>query len=392
MSFFRKSVSPDDKPAPAESLKSLEERRSQELRALGEIYYVSARNGSPDARALERKVKELQKIDARIDALRAPRAAPPPPPSPGGASARSKSMTCTKCGARMTAGDRYCLHCGAVGPEPPTAGRPCPSCHRSVDEGARYCNHCGASMASPGRIRIRHPLTGQEASFDFQPAQARAPEGRSYEPAAVELSPAEYHDEMMDIVDDVEAGEKSWIRELERFARPSHGDVAMFVNRGKELLQGGRYRDAAVEFEGAILQNARDARVHYLLGIARYKSGDVDSAIDAFGRCVRLDRSHSDAHNDLGLCHARKGEWRLALDHYELALRANPSHPDAHYNLAHLYIQQMAYPDAIRHLQLYLEFSPRAQDHKRVSEMIGKLEVAIASGSRMGADSVLPPR
>lgn len=386
MSFFRKSISPDERPpAPEDNdLKTLNARKEQELRALGEIYYESTRSGRTDNKALARKMKDLEKLDARIDAIRAPRPPAPVLRTPP----ERRPATCGKCGAELTPSDRFCIQCGAAGPEPRSNGRPCPVCSRSVDEGARYCNHCGASMTQAGRIRIRHPLTGQEASFDFQPAPAAQPT-HSYEPSAVELGPADYEDSMMDIVDDADP-ERNWIRELERFARPSNADVNMCVNRGKELLQLSRYREAAAEFEGAILQNARDPRSHYLLGIARYKSGDLDAAIEAFGRCVRLDRADADAYNDLGLCHAKKGESREAREQYQQALRVNPQHPDAHYNLAHLLIAQTAYPDAIHHLQMYLEFSPRAQDHKRVSDMIDSLQSTLSTGARM--DKALPPR
>lgn len=383
MSFFRKTAQHQEPDGGADRMKALIARRDEELRALGAVYYDGARAGKPNAPALQRKVKEIEKLDARISAVQGGADPGPLPPKPlSSETKRAQVSPCAKCGAALTPSDRFCLQCGQPTPLQRTL-RPCPQCNRGVEDAARFCNHCGASMNAAGRLRIRHPLTGQEASFDFQPGGAPAPPTDTVEPAPVEPVPHAWEPAAEEPSD--AAPETRWSHELERFARPAEREGPAFLSRGRDLLQNDRPREAAIEFEAAILQNPRDAAAHYGLGVARFKGGDTDSAIEAFERCIRLDRSNPDAHNDLGLCHAKKGQRRESLEQYTQALRLNPAHSDAHYNIAHLFIEQKSYPDAIHHLEMYLQFSPRAQDARQVSELIGRLQRSAQRGaSRRG--------
>lgn len=382
MPFFRKSTAPADAPPSAESLNALTARRSQELRALGELYYESTHGGRNNTASLQRKLKEIAKLDARMAAARGGED-PGPPPRTTTESRRPAVGPCTRCGAALARSDRFCLQCGQPTPIQRSL-RPCPQCNRGVEDVAKFCNHCGTAMNAAGRLRVRHPLTGQEASFDFRPGGALPPQGGSVEPEPVEPEPVEAdappYAPPHEAVGPDDDGGRRWSHELERFARPSDAEAQGFLNRGLDFLQGGRAREAAIEFEAAILQNPREATAHYNLGVARFKAGDTDSAIEAFERCIRLDRTNADAHNDLGLCLAKKNQRKESLEQYNTALRLNPAHSDAHYNVAHLFIEQRAYPDAIHHLEMYLQFSPRAHDFKRVTDLIGRLQHAARSG------------
>jgi lipoprotein NlpI len=400
MDFFRrlggdseKSAAPAGaKPGAAgskggedDTTKSLNARRDQELRALGEIYYQSARKGRLDTRALSRKLRDIQKIDERLESLRQPKAPPVPPPT-----ARTPPPVATcRCGSSYIPGARFCSACGSELPRPNVELRACPACNMMVEATAAFCTQCGSSMTARP-VRVRHPLTGQEASFEYHPTgsmRADAPPLPSSDPVYDYDAVDELYDGATDPSD-----KQAWVRNLERFARPAQVDAEAYINRGREYLHAGRCREAAAEFEAALLQHPRDGRIHYLLGVARYKNGEIEAAIEAFERTTRIDRNNSDAHNDLGLCYAKQNNVREALDHYQQALRANPSHSDAHYNLAHLYIQQMAYPEAIRHLQMYLQTSPHAGDYRTVSDMIEQLTGAAATGQAMGPETFLPQR
>lgn len=386
MSFFRKSTAPSESPQSSESLTALNARRDQELRALGELYFESTHGGRNSTAALQRKLKEIEKLDARIAAVRGGED-PGPPPRATTESRRPAVGPCTRCGAALARSDRFCLQCGQPTPIQRSL-RPCPQCNRGVEDVAKFCNHCGTAMNAAGRLRIRHPLTGQEASFDFRPGGSPPPQVGSVDPEPVEPEPIEvdappYAPPLASADLDDDSGQR-WSHALERFARPSDAEAQGFLTRGVDLLQGGRPREAAIEFEAAILQNPREASAHYHLGVARFKAGDTDSAIEAFERCLRLDRSNADAYNDLGLCLTKKSQRKESLEHYSNALRLNPAHSDAHYNIAHLFIEQRAYPDAIHHLEMYLQFSPRAHDFKRVTELIGRLQQAARHGRRLG--------
>ena len=56
-------------------------------------------------------------------------------------------MNCTKCGAALQAGDKFCSSCGS-----PAGTQFCPSCGTQLATGASFCANCGKSLqgaASP---------------------------------------------------------------------------------------------------------------------------------------------------------------------------------------------------------------------------------------------------
>jgi len=397
MVFFKKKPEPEGKSADsreAEALKFLLIRKDQDLRELGEIYYTSGIKGRLDTRGLARKVKELQRLDQRIEALQASGKVPAAAAAAPRGALRPKP--CVHCGAPLTLNDRFCAQCGRQTAIQAAPAKQCPACNRNVDAAARFCNYCGADTLQPGRLKVRHPFTGQEVSFDFQPGAPQMPGGGGLASPSTSQDGEPSLEEALAAADFAEPAppddRAQWVRDLERFARPSQVDVSSFLSRGREFLQVGRYREAAAEFEAVILANPRDGRALYHLGVARYKNGELEAALDAFERSARLDRTNPDAHNDLGLCYIKKGKWREAVEHYQEALHIAPSHSDAHYNLAQLHIQQVNYSEAIKHLQLYLQYSPRARDFKRVTEMIERLHAASMSGVPMAPDALLPQR
>ena len=50
-------------------------------------------------------------------------------------------MNCTKCGATLQAGDKFCSGCGS-----PAGTQFCPSCGKQVTTGASFCANCGKSL------------------------------------------------------------------------------------------------------------------------------------------------------------------------------------------------------------------------------------------------------
>lgn len=392
MAFFRKRSHPEvalpegvepAEPGVADVFQELVSRREQDLRALGEIYYQSAGGGKPDTRALHRKVREIQRLDAQLELVPVAR-----PVASGHRPTRVAAPTVPRgrqcaCGALLHPTDRFCSTCGQ--PTDYRGGdRRCLSCKIPLDGGARFCRFCGVSTTAGGRVRVRHPLTGQEASFDFQAAPVEAgPRVPTLPPPSAQSQAYEMDDEDDEAASEGGDPSRQWIRELERFARPAQVDGQQLLQRGRDFLTTGRFLEAASEFEAVLALNPREGRAQYFLGVARYKNGELEPAIEAFERAIRMDRNNPDTHNDLGLCYARQSLWREAMDHYTRALAINPGHSDAHYNLAHLFIHQDVYAEAIPHLRAYLQHSPRARDFKEVVDLIEQLEAACAAGRRL---------
>ena len=55
-------------------------------------------------------------------------------------------MRCSRCGANVVEGDRFCENCGA--PVAVQAGSVCPVCGQQSEPGVRFCQQCGAELSA----------------------------------------------------------------------------------------------------------------------------------------------------------------------------------------------------------------------------------------------------
>lgn len=96
--------------------------------------------------------------------------------------------------------------------------------------------------------------------------------------------------------------------------------------RGREALVTGRYEEAAGHFREALAGDPARADALAGLGVALYKQGAWDGAVDALRRAVAAAPDIPEARLYLGLAYLRRGEERAA--EAELAaLRALRVHP-----------------------------------------------------------------
>ncbi|HEY3066112.1 MAG TPA: tetratricopeptide repeat protein [Methylomirabilota bacterium] len=102
------------------------------------------------------------------------------------------------------------------------------------------------------------------------------------------------------------------------------GGCATASTKGKIALEDGRYEEAARRFEEAVA--AHPDRVEPLigLGIARYKLGALDPAIDALGHAVTRAPGSQAAQLYLALAYLVKGDDARAQQHLATYLGLNP--------------------------------------------------------------------
>ena len=62
-------------------------------------------------------------------------------------------MRCSRCGANVVEGDRFCENCGA--PVAVQAGPVCPVCGQQSEPGIRFCQQCGAELSAGPQLRSR---------------------------------------------------------------------------------------------------------------------------------------------------------------------------------------------------------------------------------------------
>jgi len=73
---------------------------------------------------------------------------------------------------------------------------------------------------------------------------------------------------------------------------------------------------------------------HIDLGIAYYRTGDLDKGIASLKRALELNPHHPVAYNELGMLYRRKGDFAAARASYEQALALSPAFHYARLNFA----------------------------------------------------------
>ena len=121
------------------------------------------------------------------------------------------------------------------------------------------------------------------------------------------------------------------------------GDVNTSLNRPERALE---------RYEAYIALDERSARVHYKLGLSRYRAGRVDAAAAALQQALKLDPALGDAHYVLGLVLRDQNKLPAARRSLEEAARRSPaSQTAAREALAEVYALEGEHTKAINELE-----------------------------------------
>jgi tetratricopeptide (TPR) repeat protein len=161
--------------------------------------------------------------------------------------------------------------------------------------------------------------------------------------------------------------------------------AAAHLERGVQLEQVGRLKDALAETEEALrldpelvkahinllilygrMGNREKAEEHfqaavklnptqfpdayYNYGVLLIMEGKLDDAEQAFRKALAISPSYSAAHNDLGNLLERQGKLSEATAEYRKATEDDPSFRRGHFNLGRLLINQHQYAEGIEQL------------------------------------------
>jgi tetratricopeptide (TPR) repeat protein len=140
---------------------------------------------------------------------------------------------------------------------------------------------------------------------------------------------------------------------------------------------------AAVEAARGIDLPRDDAGLWTLLGIARYRLGDVDGAVEALGRALELDSAQADASWGLALAAVATNRLDEARRLGEEALATSPE-PRFALGLAQWSAAAGDYASAAGHLSTFLELAPddpRAYGYTGLRDFYR--EVALAAANRI---------
>jgi superkiller protein 3 len=158
-----------------------------------------------------------------------------------------------------------------------------------------------------------------------------------------------------------------------------------------------RIRDMNSEERVKYLMNAKadgenTAELHFLVGVALYSSGLVDSSEAFFRQAIDIDSTYSRAYVNLGIvldtqrksveaefmykkaleidpndelanCHLgfiyhTRGEHSMAIQYYLEALKLNPNSAQAHYNLGLAFADARIFKEALHEWEKVIELDP----------------------------------
>jgi predicted Zn-dependent protease len=98
---------------------------------------------------------------------------------------------------------------------------------------------------------------------------------------------------------------------------------------GEAAYQAGNYAEARRMFESYITTRPENPWGHYMLGLASWKSGDLNSAEDAFTRAIALDSTHVKSYVNSARVLLDLGRNHEALERGQRAVALEPGSSDA---------------------------------------------------------------
>src|ERR1035437_5122697 len=110
-----------------------------------------------------------------------------------------------------------------------------------------------------------------------------------------------------------------------------------------------------------------DATELYNRGIAAFKAGDVDLAIESLEAATQLDHQNYKAFNHLGAAYAAKTRYNAAIGAFKAAEQIAPEVASIHYNIAQAYEMSGVPAEAVYEYGRALEIKP---DYPKAQEAL----------------------
>lgn len=108
------------------------------------------------------------------------------------------------------------------------------------------------------------------------------------------------------------------------------------LNRGLELLQGGRSAEAMALFQSILAENPDHTDALHLAGLVLHQNGDSARGAELMGRAVELHPQSGIYRINLGIAFETLGRLEEAEQQYREGVRLQPGLAQAHYNLGHV--------------------------------------------------------
>ncbi|UCC11502.1 MAG: tetratricopeptide repeat protein [candidate division WOR-3 bacterium] len=99
-------------------------------------------------------------------------------------------------------------------------------------------------------------------------------------------------------------------------------DVGESMRRGNRLYSDGKYDEALLSYQDALVQEPDNPKIHYNIGRALYKMERYDEAISEFelGLLEKDEKFQANTFYNIGNCQYKKGQLDAAIHTYKTSL------------------------------------------------------------------------
>ena len=135
-------------------------------------------------------------------------------------------------------------------------------------------------------------------------------------------------------------------------------DLAARVNRGRALLQLGRYEDAIKDFDEAVEIESAVPLAYRCRGICYQQLKQYELAILDYSRAIELAPGDAETFYDRGRAYQLKGDRQWALEDYTRAIELQPDYVQAYASRGAVYLELERYAEALADEEKAIELNP----------------------------------
>jgi tetratricopeptide (TPR) repeat protein len=106
-----------------------------------------------------------------------------------------------------------------------------------------------------------------------------------------------------------------------------------------------QFTDQLPQLQAQVAKDPNNPALQQQLGVAKYATGDIQGAKDAYEKGVALDSSNAVLHNNLGNTYRDLGDYAKAEAEYRQAMQLNPQLTTPYMNLGSIYQYILGKPD-----------------------------------------------
>jgi Flp pilus assembly protein TadD len=134
--------------------------------------------------------------------------------------------------------------------------------------------------------------------------------------------------------------------------------VVTLVTEGNQLLERGKFAEAAEKYDQAVQLAPGDEDLHYNLAIALAKLGKTDQARKQYGEALEIYPDYADARNNLGNLLMNENKLGEAIDQFRAAVTIAPENASFHNNLGTAFGRQRKVTEAMEEFRQAVKLKP----------------------------------